>query len=117
MLCLVLKLGYKRVVLLGCEMNKNAYFFQDLRKFQWMDKFCVPRKRWALQYEGMVASKNKHPFDKTVHAFNEFVFKPKGIELFVARKENVLYPEIPYVDILKLDKADNMMLCREDGVK
>lgn len=111
MLFLGMKMGYKKLVLLGCEMNKNVYFWENMPEANWLLKMTSdPRvkalipwecreKREKQYYEGVYASKNKHDHATAIKAFNDFVFKPNKIELYVARKESVLYPEVPFFDI------------------
>ena len=60
--------------------------------------------RKSQLYEGLYESKGKHPLDVAIYAFNDFVLKPNGMELYVARKESILYPKIPYLDIMSLEE-------------
>jgi len=110
-LCLYigLRLKYNRIILLGCEMNNNIYFYENMAIARWVveaNERFVPLVKWdsaenraKQKYEGMYETKGKHPFDKTIYAFNEFVLRPNGVELFVARRESSLYPRIPYIEV------------------
>ncbi len=105
MLYVAFEMRYKRIILLGCEMNHGVAFYEDYEEAQWAVneiKHAPKEKRRKQLYGGMYPTKNKHPFDVTVHAFNDFVLKPAGIELHVARKESVLYPRVPYIDVMAL---------------
>lgn len=109
MLYLALIMGYKKVILLGCEMSSKKYFYDDRPQYGWLTKI----KREASEteakigcsdpnfpyYDGLLDSKEKHNFATVVYAFNEFVFTPRKMALYVARKESVLYPRVPYFEI------------------
>lgn len=128
-LYLAYKLGYKKIVLLGCEMNRNVCFWENIKEAQWLQEVCsenkplIPwesrSKRETQKYEGVYVTKNKHPYNATILAFNEFVLKPNGVELFVARKENILFPKIPYVNIVDLDRRRQLDInntCRSNSI-
>lgn len=104
--------GYKKIVLVGCEMDTAITFYHDLPEAQWIFenesykgewKMKEPPKkeRYQMRYEGAELRKNqegipvKHSLIDTFKAINEFVFKPEGIELYVFDKRNLLYPDVP----------------------
>ncbi len=91
--------GYRRIVLVGCEMNSAVPFYDDLPQAQWMKQipgYILPREEREKQaYDGAYVSKNKHSLLTTIKAINEFVFKPEGIELCVFSEKSLLYPDVP----------------------
>lgn len=100
-------IGYKKIVLIGCEMNTAVTFYHDDPDLQWVyqiDKYTTPGiktyvvpkdERSKHNYDGANATSGKHNIVDTIHAINEFVLKPEGIELYVFNKKSLFYPEIP----------------------
>tara|TARA_B100001123_G_scaffold451120_1_gene627128 strand:+ start:127 stop:1059 length:933 start_codon:yes stop_codon:yes gene_type:complete len=90
---------YRKIVLLGCEMNSGVPFHEDYPEAQWMHQiegYQAPyAERKRLRYNGTYDSKGKHNLVTTIMAINEYVFKPEGIELYVFNEKSVLYPQIP----------------------
>ncbi len=92
-------LEYKKIVLLGCEMDSEIPFYEDYHESQWMhtiegyQRSYDERKqmRYGLSYN----SKGLHNMVTTILAVNEYVFKPEGIELYVFNKKSLLYPKVP----------------------
>lgn len=104
--------GYKKIVLVGCEMDSAITFYHDLPEAQWIFenesykgewkmKEAPKEERYKMKYEGAELRKNlegvpvKHSMIDTFKAINEFVFKHEGIELYVFDKRNLLYPDVP----------------------
>lgn len=92
-------LGYKKIVLVANEMDTKVSLYDDLPEAQWIFEipgYEVPKeKRAGVKYCGAYASKGKHNYIDTIHAINEFVFKPENIELYVFNNKSLLYPQIP----------------------
>ena len=92
-------LGYKKIVLVGCDMNSAIPFYEDYPKAQWMKTlpgYLRPRaERERSLYKGSYQSKGKHSFVETILAINQFVFQPEGIELYVLGKQSRLFPSLP----------------------
>ena len=105
-------IGYKKIVLVGCEMDTAVTFYHDLPEAQWIFeneaykgelKMKEPpkEKRHQIRYEGAELRNNskgepvKHSMIDTFKAINEFVFKPEGIELYVFDKRSLLFPDVP----------------------
>ncbi len=92
-------MGYKKIVLVGCEMDSAIPFYEYYQDAQWMNKTGyepVNREvRKKEKYEVVHSEKKKHSFVKTILAINKYVFKPEDIELYVFNKKSLLYPEIP----------------------
>lgn len=90
--------GYKKIVLLGIDLNDTKHFWEDD----------------AASYEGVPQPENEHkdkgpihgtvaddpnrralPVDKYLEVFHETILKPAGIELYVGSKVSRLYPRLP----------------------
>lgn len=92
-------LGYRCIVLVGCEMDTSTTFYEDYPEAQWIFQLAgyVPSKeeRGKIKYGGAYDSKGKHNFIKLILAINKCVLRPEGIKLYVYNKKSLLYPEIP----------------------
>lgn len=92
-------MGFKNIVLTGCEMNSDLTFYEHYPEARWMhetDGYLQKREeRQSLKYQGAYVMKGKHTVIETVLAINEFVFRPQGIRLMVFNKKSLLYPQIP----------------------
>ena len=90
---------FKKIVLVGCEMDSAINFFEYFPEAQWMEQMSGVQEnredRLKVQYDGAYDSKNKKSVVETILAIDEFVFRPSGIELYVFNKKGLLYPEIP----------------------
>jgi len=93
------QIGYRKIVLVGCEMDTSTCFYEDWPEAQWMFEMdgYLPDKqtRAVIRYGGTYATKGKHDFITTIHAINDLVFKAEGIELYVFNRKSLLYPKIP----------------------
>jgi len=90
---------YRKIVLVGCEMDSGVPFYENYPEAQWMDKIegYQPsyEERLRHRYVGSYDSQGKHNLISTILAINEFVFEPEGIQLYVFNKKSLLYPKIP----------------------
>lgn len=95
---LVLKLGYKNIVLLGVDPDKVAYFFEDMEE---MKPYCDRlykryREQGMKQYENMVPKGNKfNTIDVYLYALKDYLSRKRDVNLFVGFKNNMLNPGIP----------------------
>jgi|GEM_PF-1163554 len=114
-MCFALMAGYRRVVLCGVDMSNTDYFYHHPKYGgEGMPKPpTLPPTAQALaeKYSGhgvkmrqtpnpaihntIDPALNPLPMDEVIHAFNEEVLKPEGVELFVALPSSKLYPRIP----------------------
>lgn len=92
-------IGYRCIVLVGCEMDSSTTFYENYPEAQWIFQIdgYVPSKeeRAKIKYGGAYDSKGKHNFIKLILAINKYVLQPEGIKLYVYNKKSLLYPEIP----------------------
>lgn len=95
---LVLKLGYKNIVLLGVDPDKVSYFFEDMEE---MKPYCDRlykryRKQGMTQYENMVPKGNKfNTIDVYLYALKDYLSRKRDVNLFIGFKNNMLHPGIP----------------------
>ena len=92
-------MGFKKIILVGCEMDSSVAFYEDYPEAQWMfniDGFIKPKEERAkILYGGAYSVHGKHSVVNIILAINEFVFKPEGIKLYVFNKKSLLYPKVP----------------------
>jgi hypothetical protein len=96
---------YRKIVLVGCEMDSAVPFYEHYPEAQWMHEMEGPtgfgeyegpyEERKKLRYVLTYPRKKQHNLVTTILAINEYVFGPEGIELYVFNKKSVLYPRIP----------------------
>ncbi|MCX6840357.1 MAG: hypothetical protein NTX35_21455 [Verrucomicrobia bacterium] len=107
--------GYRRIVLCGVDLSNAHYFYNDPR-FNGSElplPPTIPATTEALAnmyrktgvhmrqapnpaiHNTIDPALNPLPMDEVIHAFNEEVLKPEGVELFVALPSSKLYPRIP----------------------
>ena len=107
--------GYRRIVLCGVDLANTAYFYHDprheARGLPVPPMLPATAEELARKYtqHGLKMSQvpdpsvhntidpalNPLPMDKVIHAFNEEVLKPEGVELYVALPSSKLFPRIP----------------------
>ena len=108
--------GYKRIVLCGVDLSNSAYFYDHPRYREARGLPAAPtlpssaeelEKRYASEGVKMLKTPdptihntidpalNPLPMDEIIHAFNEEVLRPEGVELFVALPSSRLFPRIP----------------------
>jgi hypothetical protein len=99
---LALRMGYRRLVLLGVDLHTVAHFFDGLPEM----RDYTERHRRGLQqrlgvqhvsaFPSMIAAGNKYrPFDEYLYALHELHLRPRGIELAMGDGSSVLCPRIP----------------------
>ncbi len=107
--------GYKRIVLCGVDLINTEYFYHHPKYLTegippppvlpqtvqaLAEKYSVHgvKMRQApnpVIHNTIDPALNPLPMDEVIHAFNEEVLKPEGVELFVALPSSKLYPRIP----------------------
>lgn len=93
MMTLAARMGYKRIVLCGVDLNKQDYFYHHRERYP----ECA---HWEF-----VSRKEAHlttrrlpwlvPAQAAVHIFKKLILDPRGIELFVENPVSTLYPRVP----------------------
>jgi hypothetical protein len=88
------QMKYKRIILAGVDLNNRRYFYDDLDIMKWRSDLVDEKNE---EHSTTVWNEGKyHAVDTFLPAFNEFVCKPKGAELFIASKSSLLYPSLRY---------------------
>ena len=97
-LSLAVKMGYKKIVLLGVDLNTRKHFYDDYPE---MTDYC--RRLYAFyeslgvteKYESMLPKRDKlHPFDVYLYALNDYLIRKKSCEIFTGFKTSILYPKL-----------------------
>lgn len=86
---IIRELGYKKIVLLGVDLDRSDYFFSNYPEM----KPYVDRLSRTGKYPSMTPKKGKYrTMEEYLYALNDFL-KKEGRELFV-QKGSILYPKI-----------------------
>ena len=89
-------MGYDNIVLCGVDLNNSGYFYDDnYYKSKYTNTFSDQKSSVHLSYNSSV-----HPLtiDKIIDVYQEVLFKPKNINLYVMNKDSALYPLLPAYD-------------------
>ncbi len=100
---LALKLDYKKIVLLGVDLDKWSYFYENMEKMAWyvkkthneaygVEHIKEKEKRYTLMYTNQ---SKPHPLDEYLYALKDYLKRKKDVNLFIGFKDNILYPKIP----------------------
>ena len=94
-LCLAVKMQYRRIVLCGIDLSSPEYFYQD-RNF-YPDSVHVQSSIRTPRHESIIPKlyRNAYPADRIVAELKSQVLDPLGIELYVENKSSALYPGVP----------------------
>lgn len=99
---LALRMGYRRLVLLGVDLHTVGHFFDDLPE---MRGYAEQHRRGVRErlgvkdipaFPSMIAVGNKYrPFDEYLYALNELHLRPRSIELAMGDAGSIVCPRIP----------------------
>lgn len=93
MMTLAVRMGYKRIVLCGVDLNKQDYFYQHRERYpECADWEFVSRKAVHLTTRRLPWLV---PAQSAIYIFKELILDPEGIELFVESRQSTLYPRVP----------------------
>lgn len=96
---IVVKMRYKNIVLLGVDLDKWAFFYDKMPEMDYYVKRLYKARKdmnGRTKFDTMYPKGEKyHTFDVYLNAVSEYLRRKKDINLFVAFKENMLYPGIP----------------------
>ncbi|MEK6477778.1 hypothetical protein WJR50_09600 [Catalinimonas sp. 4WD22] len=112
-------LNYKRIILLGIDLNSTEYFY-DHPMYHSKEVLNLISYRKAQEKERYLAIANQleeiHPtanknwvkenmtIDEIIKVYKEEVLDKRNIELYVTNKKSLLYPALDYIDIKALNK-------------
>lgn len=93
MMTLGVRMGYKRIVLSGVDLNRQEYFYQDKQRYpEYADWEFVSKKDAHLTTRRLAWMV---PAQEAIYIFKELVLDPDGIELFVESPASTLYSRVP----------------------
>ena len=98
---LAYQMRYKNIFLTGFDLNSNEYFYDNNPLMK--NRIDLNQKR-KQKFHSTTDYGDCHGIDNYVIAFNEYVLKPKKINLYVSSKQSLLYPKVPYKS---LDSTQN----------
>ena len=105
-LCLdiVHKIGYKKIVLLGVDLNTSSHFYDDY-SFRTKDDIKIDEQVYKdklgikygnSKFESMYSIKGKYLLmDEYYYSVADFLKRIHNVELFVCFSDNSLYPKLP----------------------
>lgn len=112
---LIVKLGYKNIVLVGVQPDTRLHFFYGMQKMKEYVDFC--KKEYLEQnghlkkrlFPAMIPKQGKiHPIDKYIYSLSDFLERKKGVKLYTAFAEGLLYSQLPsYFESLEVLKQQN----------
>ena len=99
----ILKLDYKNIVLLGVDLDKWSYFYEDMEEMaEYLKKTYVSSygiehvTEEKRKYVGMYPKRGKdNTLDEYLYALRDYLKRKKDVNLFIGFKNNMLYPKIP----------------------
>ena len=92
-------LEYKNIVLLGIDLHTYHHFFDDCESaIKERETYNQEMARiTGGPFESMIPKGNKYrTMEEYYYAVNELYFQPKGVNLYVGNRDNMLSPRIPY---------------------
>jgi len=93
MFALAVRMGYKRIVLCGVDLNRQDYFYQHVERYP---EFA--RWEFASRQENHKTTRRLPwlvPAQAAVFIFKELILDPLKVELFVENRVSSLYPRVP----------------------
>ncbi len=94
-----IKLGYKKIVLCGIDLNDPRYFYSDREKYPHLPEFRSSKD--TAQHATILSNPLFLAIDKVVYLMNELICKPRGISLYVQNEESALSSFLNVYNILK----------------
>lgn len=94
------KMGFKKIVLLGVDLNDGLYFWET-KDFVHNNKVKIPLSSGQPSkkiHSTVNPDVNMVTADKSILSFYENILKPEGVEVFIGSKSSRLYPELPLFD-------------------
>lgn len=97
---IILKIGYKKIVLLGVDLNTSEHFFNDLPEMQELIKLMQECNLKIYgdnkKFESMYTKDGKpRPFDEYLFSLSDYLTRKRGVHLYTGYKNNMLYPRLP----------------------
>lgn len=105
-LCLMISfgilLGYKKIVLVGVDLNSPDYFYCDERYANAGTQALRQRRCQSMTVSNSLHATADPSFipstitiDRVLHILDDTVLRRRGIDLFVYNKDSLLYPSFP----------------------
>jgi hypothetical protein len=97
------KLNYKNIVLLGVDLDKWSYFYENIEEMaEYLKKTYISSygiehvTEEKRKYVGMYPKRGKdNTLDEYLYALRDYLKRKKDVNLFIGFKNNMLYPKIP----------------------
>lgn len=98
---LVVKMEYKKIVLLGVDLDKWEFFYEKNRPE--MKEYVKemlhdhrPDMKKGMKFDTMYPKGNKyHSFDAYLYALSDYLKRKRNITLYIGKKDNSLFPGLP----------------------
>ena len=104
-LYIVNMLGYKNIVLMGVDLHTHYHYHDHIDKVKEhrIDKGVYNHLKEGSSFEDLLPKKlaKKRTMEEYYYAVYELYFKPRGVNLYVGNKGNMLSPRIPLYPIFE----------------
>jgi hypothetical protein len=92
-------LGYRRIVLLGVDLNNTRYFYEERRdEYQALGRPVPESGQLGTIHRTVDRRVDPLTIDEVVHEINHTYLRPNGVRLFVGSRSSALYPALPYFE-------------------
>ena len=96
---IVVGMGYKKIVLLGVDLNTNDHFYDNMPEMR-IEKDARQKtyfsKGFGDKFESQYPKKNKiKTFDRYLDELSDYLYKKKGIYLYIGFEKGKTYGKIP----------------------
>jgi len=89
-------LGYRRIVLLGVDLHTHHHFFDEHPLMKANREWYNGMMKAGRVFEAMIPKRGKHrTMDEYYYAVQDLYFGPRGVQLYVGNRGNMLSPRIP----------------------
>ena len=93
---LVHQLGYRKIVLVGVDLNTHHHFFDDHPAMREERQVYNQKMSSGGVFESMIPKDDKYrTMEEYYYALQELFFGPQGVQLYVSNENNLLSPRLP----------------------
>lgn len=97
---IVSKMGYKKIALLGVDLDTSEHFYENLPEMQEMLQLMHESHLKLYgdinNFESMYPKQGKaKPFDEYLYSLSDYLMRKRETELFIGFEDNLLHPKLP----------------------
>lgn len=110
-----IKMGIKKIVLCGVDLNNTRYFFDENPARYEAKGLRIPDRHRPFPRHETEMSFGKHlRISETIEHMQDVICSKRGIQIFVGSKTSALYPQIPLYDWAKAMRKDESQCEKKD---